>query len=37
MITLSGCVVRGETTPSEYTIEDKEAGTKYRLDWHRRP
>ena len=31
MITLSGCVVRGETTPSEYTIEDKDAGTKYRL------
>jgi hypothetical protein len=31
MITLSGCVVRGETTPGQYTIEDKDAGTKYRL------
>ena len=31
IITLSGCVVRGETTPGQYTLEDKEAGTKYRL------
>ena len=31
MLTLSGCVVRGETTPGQYTIEDKDAGTKYRL------
>ena len=31
MLTLSGCVTRGETTPGQYTIEDKEAGTKYRL------
>jgi hypothetical protein len=31
IITLSGCVVRGETTPGQYTIEDKDAGTKYRL------
>jgi hypothetical protein len=31
MITLSGCVIRGETTPGQYTIEDKEAGLTYRL------
>jgi hypothetical protein len=31
VITLSGCVVRGETTPGQYTIEDKEAGLTYRL------
>jgi hypothetical protein len=31
IITLSGCVVRGETTPGQYTLEDKEAGAKYRL------
>ena len=31
IITLSGCVVRGETTPGQYTLEDKDAGTKYRL------
>jgi hypothetical protein len=31
IITLSGCVVRGETTPGQYTLEDKEAGTRYRL------
>ena len=31
MITLSGCVVRGENAPSHYTLEDKEAGTNYRL------
>jgi len=31
IITLSGCVVRGETTPGQFTLEDKEAGTKYRL------
>ena len=31
IITLSGCVVRGETTPTQYTLEDKEAGTRYRL------
>ena len=31
IITLSGCVVRGETMPGQYTLEDKEAGTRYRL------
>jgi hypothetical protein len=31
VITLSGCVVRGETTPGQYTLEDKAAGTTYRL------
>jgi hypothetical protein len=31
VLTLSGCVVRGETTPSQYTIEDKENGLTYRL------
>jgi hypothetical protein len=31
VLTLSGCVVRGETTPGQYTFEDKEAGTTYRL------
>ena len=30
-ITLSGCVARSETTPTQYTLEDKEAGWKYRL------
>ncbi|HJZ71272.1 MAG TPA: hypothetical protein VKE51_06000 [Vicinamibacterales bacterium] len=30
-ITLSGCVVRSETTPVQYTLEDKQAGTTYRL------
>jgi hypothetical protein len=31
VLTLSGCVVRGETTPGQYTLEDKENGTTYRL------
>jgi hypothetical protein len=31
VLTLSGCVVRGETTPEQYTLEDKEAGLMYRL------
>ena len=31
VITLSGCVVRGETTPGQYTLEDKEQGLRYRL------
>src|SRR5215208_3901626 len=31
IITLSGCVVRGETTPGQYTIEDKDVGLRYRL------
>jgi hypothetical protein len=31
VLTLSGCVVRGETTPGQYTLEDKEAGLTYRL------
>jgi hypothetical protein len=31
VISLSGCVVRDENTPTQYTIEDKEAGQKYRL------
>jgi hypothetical protein len=31
IITLSGCVARGETMPGQYTLEDKEAGTRYRL------
>jgi len=31
VLTLSGCVVRGETTPGQYTLEDKEDGTTYRL------
>jgi hypothetical protein len=31
ILTLSGCVVRGETMPGQYTLEDKEAGTRYRL------
>ena len=30
-ITLSGCVTRSETSPTQYTLEDKEAGWKYRL------
>ena len=31
VLTLSGCVVRDETPPGQYTIEDEEAGVKYRL------
>src|SRR5258706_15158594 len=31
MITLSGCVERGETTPTQYTLVDAEEGTTYRL------
>jgi hypothetical protein len=31
IITLSGCVVRGETTPGQFTLEDKEVGLTYRL------
>jgi hypothetical protein len=31
VLTLSGCVVRGETTPDQYTLEDKENGQTYRL------
>jgi hypothetical protein len=27
MITLSGCIVRGEHAPGQYTIDDKAAGT----------
>ena len=30
VLSLSGCVVRGESGPNQYTIEDKEQGT-YRL------
>jgi hypothetical protein len=30
-ITLTGCVVRSETSPTQYTLEDKTAGAKYRL------
>lgn len=30
-ITLSGCIVRGETTSGQYTLEDTKAGTAYRL------
>lgn len=30
-LSLSGCVVRGETAPDQYTLEDKQAGAKYRL------
>jgi hypothetical protein len=30
-ITLSGCVVRSETLPTQYTLEDKKAGATYRL------
>jgi hypothetical protein len=30
VISLSGCVVRGESVPNQYTIEDKDNGT-YRL------
>ena len=30
-ITLSGCVVRSETSPTQYTLEDKKAGAIYRL------
>ena len=31
IISLSGCVVRGETAPGQYTLEDLKAGIKYRL------
>jgi hypothetical protein len=31
VLTLSGCVVRDENAPTQYTIEDKDAGQKYRL------
>jgi hypothetical protein len=30
-ITLSGCVVRSETAPGQYTLADKEADVTYRL------
>ncbi len=30
-ITLSGCIVRGETTSGQYTLEDTKAGATYRL------
>ena len=30
-ITLTGCVVRSETSPAQYTLEDKQVGAKYRL------
>ncbi|HKB12917.1 MAG TPA: hypothetical protein VKD69_19775 [Vicinamibacterales bacterium] len=30
-ITLSGCVVRSETSPAQYTLADKSDGTTYRL------
>ena len=30
-ITLSGCVVRSETVPGQYTLADKKAGATYRL------
>ena len=30
-LTLSGCVVRSETVPTQYTLEDKKAGSIYRL------
>jgi hypothetical protein len=30
-ITLTGCVVRSDTAPTQYTLEDKNAGAKYRL------
>ncbi|MBW8861855.1 MAG: hypothetical protein JF601_05710 [Acidobacteria bacterium] len=30
-LTLTGCVARSETSPTQYTLEDKKAGTKYRL------
>ena len=31
MITLSGCVERGETTEDQYTLSDKKEGSTYRL------
>ena len=31
MITLSGCVERGETTPGQFTLSDKKDGSTYRL------
>jgi hypothetical protein len=31
MITLSGCVERAETTPTQYRLVDAEGGTAYRL------
>jgi len=30
-ITLTGCVVRSETSPTQYTLEDTQGGAKYRL------
>jgi len=30
-LSLSGCVVRGETKPDQYTLEDKDEGETYRL------
>lgn len=30
-ISLSGCVVRGETKPGQYTLEDRDEGSQYRL------
>jgi len=30
-ITLTGCVVRSETSPAQYTVKDKKAGATYRL------
>ena len=31
VITLSGCVARGDRTPGQYTLEDKTSGVTYRL------
>jgi hypothetical protein len=30
-ITLTGCVARSDTSPTQYTLEDKKAGATYRL------
>jgi len=30
-ITLTGCVVRSETSPAQYTVKDKKVGATYRL------
>jgi len=30
-LSLSGCVVRGETPPGQYTLEDRDEGETYRL------
>jgi hypothetical protein len=30
-LTLTGCVVRSESVPTQYTLEDKKVGAKYRL------